>query len=200
MGLSRAVGGRKTVHVSAIVGEHRVRHKGEGDLLDIHGSRVAYRRVTRTTSVAAIERDLDLAAPPSRVWRVLTDPVALGHWFCDEAAFSAEPGADGTFAWHGRGHTAFRVERVEPPRHLAWRWACDPGVPLDDGPATLVEWWLVPAEDGGTRLTIRESGFLERDQRRRRVPGWLEALRSLSQYLERRPGVSPGIANEPPSR
>ena len=122
--------------------------------------------VTRTTSLPAIEHSLDLADSPPRIWRVLTDPASLAEWFCDETTFLAEPGADGTFARDGRGHTSFRVERVEPPRHLAWRWASEPGIAIDDGPATLVEWWLVPADDGGTRLTIRESGFLDAAARR----------------------------------
>ena len=143
--------------------------------------------MTRTTSLPAIEHSLDLADSPPRVWRVLTDPDALGEWFCDGATFLAEPGADGTFGWKGRGHTAFRVERVEPPRHLAWRWASDPGIPLDDGPATLVEWWLVPIEDGGTRVTIRESGFLEASVRRRHDLAWLEAIGALDRYLLTRP-------------
>jgi uncharacterized protein YndB with AHSA1/START domain len=136
------------------------------------------------STVLAIEQTLDVAATPPRVWRVLTNAAALGEWFCDDATFLAEPGADGSFAWDGRPHTSFRVERVEPPRHLAWRWATDPGVPLDEGPTTLVEWWLVPAEDGGTRVTVRESGFLVADQRRQHDLHWRGVLPRLHAHLD----------------
>jgi uncharacterized protein YndB with AHSA1/START domain len=53
------------------------------------------------------------------------------------------------------------VERIEPERYFAYRWhpyAIDPKVDYSSEPTTLVEFRLEDA-DGGTVLTIAESGF-----------------------------------------
>ena len=53
------------------------------------------------------------------------------------------------------------IERIEPERYFAYRWhpyAIDPAVDYAHEPMTLVEFRLDEA-DGGTLLTIVESGF-----------------------------------------
>src|SRR5207247_1719418 len=53
------------------------------------------------------------------------------------------------------------VERIDPERYFAYRWhpyAVDPAVDYSTEPTTLVEFKLEDT-DGGTALTIDESGF-----------------------------------------
>ena len=142
---------------------------------------------TTTGSTAAIERRLDLRAAPERVWLALIDPDDFARWFTQRASFRPEPGSDGWFEWDAHGRFAVRIEAVDPPRHIAWRWARDPDTAIDAGPSTLVEWWLEPRPDGGTALRIRESGFVDLAGRRDNVLGWIGASGKLSAYLAEQP-------------
>ena len=70
----------------------------------------------------------------------------------------------------GRG--AGRVEVVEPPHRLAYRWAAHHARDTEpaEGTSTRVEFTLEP-EAGGTRLRVVETGFAAlRDQRGERAP------------------------------
>lgn len=52
-----------------------------------------------------------------------------------------------------------RVEQVDPPRLVAYRWnSAFPGEALREGNSTVVEFTLTP-EAGGTRLRVVERGF-----------------------------------------
>jgi uncharacterized protein YndB with AHSA1/START domain len=74
---------------------------------------------------------------------------------------------------------------VEPPRRLAHTWhaAGTPGAP------TTVTYLLEPL-DGGTRVTLRHSGFASRDVCDNTALGWETSLERLAQLLapERPPG------------
>ncbi|MFC8824124.1 SRPBCC domain-containing protein [Streptomyces sp. NPDC057137] len=57
------------------------------------------------------------------------------------------------------GDFPVRVEKVEPPTYLAYRWASAfPGQELRENNSTLVEFTLIPEGDA-TRLRVVESGF-----------------------------------------
>ncbi|GAA1504663.1 hypothetical protein GCM10009730_04660 [Streptomyces albidochromogenes] len=57
------------------------------------------------------------------------------------------------------GEFPVRVEKVEPPTYLAYRWASAfPGQELREDNSTLVEFTLTPEGDK-TRLRVVESGF-----------------------------------------
>ncbi|MEV4430413.1 SRPBCC family protein [Streptomyces sp. NPDC049602] len=106
-----------------------------------------------------IEREILIDAPLERVWTLVAQP---GFWVADEASLA------GTVAREGESMVArnpeygdfpVRVEKVEPPAYLAYRWASAfPGEGLTDGNSTLVEFTLAP-EGSGTRLKVVESGF-----------------------------------------
>jgi uncharacterized protein YndB with AHSA1/START domain len=138
---------------------------------------------TTSTAIPAIERELDLAAGPERVWRALTDEQELAAWFGAAVSFRAEVGADGWVEWPEHGRFALGVESVDAPSRLSWRWARDPGVALSAGPNTLVEFQLSPGRSGGTRLRLRESGFERPADRASNSRGWLEELGDLLAHL-----------------
>ncbi len=133
--------------------------------------------------IAAIERKLELDRSPAEVWRALTDPTEVAGWFGDSAEFGLHPGDEGWFGWREHGKFAMRVEEFDPPRRFAWRWARTADVPLDQTESTLVEWTLIPREDGGTTLLLKESGFTDEAYRRLNVDGWSEELGHLRSYL-----------------
>ena len=85
------------------------------------------------------------------------------------------------------------VERVDPPRVFAYRWARPVGAEVKPDNSTLVEFTLVP--DGkGTRLRVVESGFRDldlSDEERAKyaagnVEGWKQELDELIGYVARR--------------
>ncbi len=139
------------------------------------------------TTVGVIERRLELRAAPERVWRALTVRDELRGWFGQAAELELRPGASGSFGWDGDGEFAVRVEAIEPGGYLAWRWARDPGVAVDDGPSTLVEFRLTPRADGGTTLELRESGFARPADRETNAEGWTEELAELTTFVDGEP-------------
>jgi uncharacterized protein YndB with AHSA1/START domain len=80
---------------------------------------------------------------------------------------------------------------VEPLRLLSFRWhpnATDPSVDYDQEPRTLVVFELEEA-DGGTLLTLTESGFDDLPESRRALAfrgndeGWEEQARRITRYV-----------------
>jgi uncharacterized protein YndB with AHSA1/START domain len=71
-------------------------------------------------------------------------------------------GAHGTIAWPDGDAMPIRVEELDPPRSITYRWCNDTadGVPtsVDDAPSTFFTFTLEPTPDG-TQLTVEETGF-----------------------------------------
>ena len=112
-----------------------------------------------------IERQVLICAPRSRVWRALTDPKEFGAWFGVEVNGAFAPGARvrGRITQKGYEHLTWdmTIDRMEPERLFSWRWhpyAVESGIDYSAEPPTLVAFELDDAE-GGTRLTVVESGF-----------------------------------------
>ena len=117
------------------------------------------------SSTDRLEKLVILDAPRSRVWRALTDVTQFNAWFGVELQTPFVPGAavSGKLTFKGYDHLTLqiRIETMEPERHFSFRWhpfAIDPNVDYSAEPTTLVSFTLEDA-DGGTRLTITESGF-----------------------------------------
>lgn len=112
-----------------------------------------------------IEKTITLKAPVSRVWRALTNAKEFGSWFGVNLTSEFAPGAtvSGRITSQGYEHVTMEVtvERMETERTFSYRWhphAVDPDVDYSQEDTTLVEFTL-EAVDGGTRLTVVESGF-----------------------------------------
>ncbi len=135
-----------------------------------------------------IERTVELAHPPDRVWAALTTAEGLGTWFGNEATIALRPGGTARMTW-SHGFTAgMRVERVEEPTVFGFTWHIY-GLPEDDPRRTYVEFTLEPV-GAGTRLTVVETGFaqLPEDVCRKayegNTQGWASELAELVAYLD----------------
>ena len=95
-----------------------------------------------------VEREAIFEAPPSEVWRALTDDDMLAEWLAEDAEVEAVPGGDVSFGC-GDDERRGTVQRVEEERSFAFTWAR----PGED--ETLVEFTLEPAVTG-TRLVVIE--------------------------------------------
>ena len=144
-----------------------------------------------------IEKTIVLNAPRSRVWRGLTNAAEFGTWF--RAIFSEEF-AEGRvlrarITYPGYEHVTMEmlVEQMEPERYFSYRWhpyPIDPNVDYSTEPTTLVEFMLEEV-DGGTSLTIVESGF-DRIPLARRAEafrmdseGWTGQIKAIQQYVSK---------------
>ena len=135
-----------------------------------------------------IERTIELAQAPQRVWAALTTAEGLGSWFGDDATIALEPGGAGRLTWSD-GHTAdLRIERVEEPSVFGFTWPVY-GMPEGDPRRTYVEFTLEPTGQG-TRLTVVETGFAQMPAEAYRVgydahvDGWAKELGELVDYLD----------------
>ena len=148
-----------------------------------------------TSSTDRIERQIRLSSPRSRVWRALTDAREFGKWFGVDFHDEFKPGATvrGRLTIKNYDHLTmdFIVDRIEPERYFSFRWhpyAIDPNEDYSKEPMTLVAFTLESA-DGGTLLTVVESGF-DRIPASRRIKafemntkGWEGQLKNIEKYL-----------------
>jgi uncharacterized protein YndB with AHSA1/START domain len=79
------------------------------------------------------------------------------------AEIDLRPEGEATFTWEEHGSTHGRVEQIEPPHFVSFRWMRAVGeravgTEVRQGNSTLVEFRLT-AEGDGTRLHVVESGF-----------------------------------------
>lgn len=112
--------------------------------------------------------EYELAAPPERVWRFLTESELLAAWLMPndlrpEVGHAFTLQAQPTPGWDGVVHG--EVLEVVPFERLvyAWRGGSEAiegyGHRLD----TVVTWTLTPGADGGTRLRLEHAGFTPAD-------------------------------------
>ena len=112
-----------------------------------------------------VEREILIDAPPDIVWSVITEAEHIGRWFSDSAAVDLRPGGELLLTWDEHGAVYWRVERIDPPHFVSFRWlrpapSDSGGDELREDNSTLVEFSLDP--DGEvTRLRVVESGFAE---------------------------------------
>jgi uncharacterized protein YndB with AHSA1/START domain len=135
-----------------------------------------------------IERTIEIAYPPTRVWAALTTAEGLGAWFGDAATIDLRPGGAAQLTWTSGDKAPMRIERVEEPTVFAFTWGIY-GLPDDDPRRTYVEFTLM-STSVGTRLTVVESGFaqLPEDEYRKafeaNTDGWAHELGELVEYLD----------------
>jgi uncharacterized protein YndB with AHSA1/START domain len=136
-----------------------------------------------------IERVIEIAHPPAKVWAALTTAQGLSSWFGNDASIDLRPGGSAQMTFTS-GHKAdMRVERVEEPAVFGFTWHIF-GLPDDDPRRTYVEFTLEPVRGGGTRLTMVESGFAQLPDDAHHVAydgnagGWVSELGELVDYLD----------------
>jgi len=144
-----------------------------------------------------IETSVLIAAPLQRVWDLVTSAEHVGRWFGDAGAeIDLRPGGAMSLSWREHGTYHGRVEAVEPPHRVAYRWLSRRESREEPTPAnsTLIEFTLA-AEGDGTRVAVVESGFdaLDVDTEERaaalasHTSGWTSELGELADYATQVP-------------
>ena len=141
------------------------------------------------TTTDQIEHEVVIDASPERVWEVMTGAMHLAEWFAfDGAEIDLRPMGAIAFTWAEHGRFLGRIEHVDAPRRLRFRWARPADEEPRPGNSTVVE-LTVEGLPEGTRVRVVESGFssLDREQDqavRDNTDGWRGGFESLVAYLE----------------
>jgi uncharacterized protein YndB with AHSA1/START domain len=146
-----------------------------------------------------IEKQIELRAPVSRVWRALTDYREFGEWFRVKLESPFVPGqaTRGHITYPGYEHLMMEVvvQKMEPERLFSYTWhpyAIDPKADYSKETPTLVEFRLQRTTTG-TLLMLTESGFdkIPSDRRleafRKNDDGWTQQAVNLENYVTQKP-------------
>jgi uncharacterized protein YndB with AHSA1/START domain len=142
-----------------------------------------------------IERQIELKAPVSRVWRALTDHREFGEWFRVELAgpFVEGQPVRGRITHPGYEHIVWQatVVRIRPESLFSFTWhpyGIDPKVDYSKETPTLVEFRLERTASG-TLLRLTESGFDKVPAARREEAfrmnssGWSAQMKNIESHL-----------------
>jgi uncharacterized protein YndB with AHSA1/START domain len=147
---------------------------------------------SRDAGQDAIVEEIEIAAPPERVFAAITDPAQLRHWWGKECfskmdfwEWKPAKGAKYSARWDGAKGEVFslRGEIVEfdPPRLLAYTWKPSWG----QQPASKVCWELT-AKGSGTHVRVTHSGLSGYPGAIKDYSsGWPDAVASLKAFIER---------------
>ena len=106
-----------------------------------------------------IRKSWQLTSPIDRVWAAFADPAVFGRWWAGDEPPPLVAGHEGWWVWTGMGRFGVRIDVVEPPTYLAWTWTPVPDVPVAQSTVQLhTQWSLEARDDGGTTLSLLETG------------------------------------------
>lgn len=128
-----------------------------------------------------------LPHPPEKVWKALTDPAELAHWFPATIETELRVGAPMRFTFEAPEITPLPGEVVEcdPPKVFAYRWG-----------HSMLRWELVP-DGSGCRLLFTHTldgteGWADRLSAPRHAAGWDTCLDRLDARLAGRSDPATG--------
>jgi len=140
-----------------------------------------------------VTRTVSIAAPIEKVWAAVTEPEHIARWFPQTAVLDElAVGARGSFGWDNYGTIPVQIEELDPRRAVAYRWSNDSGHAIEaeqvDPEHSTVFRFTLEAVDGGTQLTVVESGFNTLSAPAASMEsnrgGWDSELDELVAYLE----------------
>lgn len=141
-----------------------------------------------------VRRTIRIAASVEKVWSTVTEPEQISRWFGRTVLVGDGVGAHGTVAWPDEPAIPIRVEAVDRPRMISYRWCNDDSVEstpdeVDPTHSTVFTFTLEPVDDG-TQLTVVETGFETTSDPAANLEshrlGWDEQLDRLVALLEAR--------------
>jgi uncharacterized protein YndB with AHSA1/START domain len=139
-----------------------------------------------------VRRTIHIAASIDKVWTAVTDPAHISQWFGMTALDGRGAGATGTITFPDYGAVPLRVEAIDEPRMVSYRWGNDDAADarpegIDEATTTVFTFTLEPAGNG-TQLTVVETGFENTtkplDNARDHGKGWTDELDKLVRLLE----------------
>jgi uncharacterized protein YndB with AHSA1/START domain len=141
-----------------------------------------------------IVAEIDIDAPPERVFEAWTDPQQRLAWWGDDSRYrgttmESDLRVGGKWRTEGRNVEGKRFvvwgeyTRVDPPCALGFTWNHDWGPGGHPTSHVLIE---LTATVSGTHLTLTHSGFVDASVRDDHDKGWKLVLGWLKSYLQPR--------------
>jgi len=151
-----------------------------------------------TPDLNAITCEIDVAVPPARIFRALTDAGELAKWFTNESCpvkvwrmdarnggrYSYQTVQSATVKVNGVNefHCEGEITEFDPPRLLAYTWVAN--WHDDKNLATTVRWELTPT-NSGTHVKVTHSGLVtEKVARDDYRGGWPGVVEKLKEFVE----------------
>lgn len=152
---------------------------------------------TVSTDNDAIVSEIDILAPPERVFQALTDARQLGRWFtntaCPSKIWEMDARREGRYRYVSEkgshvinGESEFRchgeILECDPPRLLVYTWIAN--WHDDKSLKTIVRWELSP-QSGGTLVKVTHSGLASENIARKDYSGgWPGVLEQLKRFTQ----------------
>jgi uncharacterized protein YndB with AHSA1/START domain len=138
----------------------------------------------------SVERSIWINAPRERVWQAITQDEQIRHWWGqdDWSIPSVEVGAVIQFGT-GDDRMNATIAVVDAPNEFAIEWPPQPQYHA----IAIITRYVLTEENGGTRVTVTESGFeaLPDDIRQKRfdqtAEGYSIVLADLKAFIEGTP-------------
>ncbi|MGH6987310.1 MAG: SRPBCC family protein [Caulobacteraceae bacterium] len=133
--------------------------------------------VEATNEPGSVIIEREMAFPPERVWRAITQPHLIEEWLmkCD---FQAVEGHRFTLRRNPRPDVEIVIQgeviKIDPPKTLSYSWSA---LELE----SIITWTLTPTR-GGTRVRLEHKGF--RPDQKRAQAGATAAWRGFFVALE----------------
>jgi uncharacterized protein YndB with AHSA1/START domain len=126
-----------------------------------------------------------IGKPVAEVFDAVVNPAKLSGYFTTLGGASAPLVAGTTVTWWGQ--VPVEVDEVVPEKRIVLRW--DGSGPKEKAPyKTRIEMGFEPLDDGGTFVTIAESGWREDEAGRKasygNCEGWSQMLSCMKAYVE----------------
>jgi len=145
----------------------------------------------------AVISEIEIAAPPERVFQALIDPKQAMQWWnneqCPIESFAIEPWRGGRWSYDtkqsslnvngvSKFHCEGEVLEFDPPRLLVYTWIAN--WHADKTRRTVVRWELAPSGHG-TRLKVTHSGLAQETAAHKDYTGgWQGVLVSIKKFVE----------------
>ena len=150
-----------------------------------------------TSDQDAIVSEIEIAAPPERVFQALTDSAQLKRWFssaeCPSKLWEMDPRLGGRYGYATeKGSIAVNnisefechgeIIEYDPPRVLAYTWIAN--WHDDVTRPTVVRWELTP-KTNGTHVKVTHSGLAQEPVARKDYSGgWPGVVEMLKKFVE----------------
>lgn len=143
----------------------------------------------------SVTRQVWIDAEPQRVWDALTTAATFGEWFRVnlDGPFAVGETTTGKMTYPGHEGVPWIsvTDVMDAPRRFVFRWPdCPPGDDAGPDNVWLTVEFLLDPQDGGTRVTVTETGFaaLPEDRRvsmlRDNAEGWRIQTANLKRHVE----------------
>jgi uncharacterized protein YndB with AHSA1/START domain len=145
----------------------------------------------------SVRRSIHISASIDEVWAAITEPELISQWFSPSTVLDgAGVGASGFFTFDPKNSIPIRIEEIDRPNMIAYRWSNDDAAAerdgrrpdaVDDERSLLMRFTLEPTAHG-VSLNLVETGFAStldpKYNMEAHVRGWNQFLDQLITYLE----------------